>query len=60
MRATQVLSAEYAEKSLQLTVMERLEFLEEYRLLIPISVFEQHYQKRLDEWHGVNLADNKN
>lgn len=37
MRAMQILSAEYVERSLQLTVMERL-----------------------DEWHGVNTAQNKN
>ncbi|GEM_PF-3423797 len=51
MKVAQLLSEEYIRRSQQLSVMERLEFLEEFRLLLPLSVFEEHYQNRLKEWH---------
>ncbi|MFO1480943.1 MAG: hypothetical protein U1F40_12145 [Turneriella sp.] len=52
MKVTQELSEEYIRRSQQLTVMERLEFLQEYRLLLPLSVFEEHYAARLKAWYG--------
>lgn len=50
MRATQLYSAEYVEKSARLSVSERLEFLEEYRQLLPLSVFEEAMQARQAAW----------
>ena len=54
MKVTQLLSKDYIKKSEQLNLMERLEFLEEFRLLLPLSVFEEHYANRLKEWDGDN------
>lgn len=51
MKATQVLTEEYVYKSSSTSLTERLQFLEEFRLLLPVSVFEEHYQNRLKEWH---------
>lgn len=50
MKATQILTEEYIRKSASTNLMERLDFLEEFRLLLPASVFEQHYQNRLKAW----------
>ena len=52
MKVTQELSEEYIRRSQQLTIMERLEFLEEYRQLLPLSVFEEDRQARLKVWYG--------
>ena len=50
MRATQLYSDEYIEKSAKLSVSERLEFLEEYRQLLPLSVFEEALHARRVAW----------
>jgi len=52
MKVVQELSAEYIRRSQQLTIMERLEFLEEYRQLLPLSVFEEDRRARLKAWYG--------
>lgn len=59
MRVTQLLSPEYIKKSAELTITERLEFLEEYRLLLPLSVFEEHHRRRLEEWYGFDTPPKK-
>jgi|JI9StandDraft_2_1071091.scaffolds.fasta_scaffold797818_2 hypothetical protein len=41
MRALQKLTEEYMLKCLELTPQERLDWLEEYKLLIPISAFAE-------------------
>lgn len=33
--------------------MERLEFLEEYRQLLPLWVFEEDRKARLKAWYGA-------
>lgn len=50
MKALQILSREYVHKSLQASLAERLEFLEEFRRLLPLSVYEDHYANRRMEW----------
>jgi len=52
MRSVQLLSEEYVARSAALSVTERLEFLEEFRLLLPLSVFEEERERRLAEWQA--------
>jgi len=52
MRSVQLLSEEYIARSAALTVTERLEFLEEFRLLLPLSVFEDERRQRLEAWRA--------
>ncbi len=54
MKTVQILSEEYVQRSAQLSTMERLEFLEEFRLLLPLSVFEEDHTNRLEAWYGAN------
>ncbi|MCZ8158195.1 MAG: hypothetical protein O9264_18900 [Leptospira sp.] len=54
MEAIQYLSNEYIEKSLLLSVTERLEFLEEYRLLLPESLFEERRNRYIENWNATN------
>ncbi|TGN09371.1 hypothetical protein EHS11_12545 [Leptospira ilyithenensis] len=50
MQIFQTLTNEYIHKSNQLSISERLEFLEEYRLLLPESFFIEYKQKCLEKW----------
>jgi hypothetical protein len=50
MKVTQNLSEEYVEKSRLLSVTDALEFLEEYRLILPLSVFEEKNRATLEAW----------
>ncbi len=59
MKVTQKLSEEYIRRSQQLTIMERLEFLEEYRQLLPLSVFEEDRKARLKAWYGSETPPEK-
>ncbi|WP_167481418.1 hypothetical protein [Leptospira kemamanensis] len=49
----QKLTDEYIEKSRLLRVTDRLEFLEEYRLLLPESVFLEKQKQYLKNWEAV-------
>ena len=49
MKAVQILSDEYIQKSAKLSIQERIDFLEEFILLLPESVFEEQKKKRLEE-----------
>lgn len=60
MKVTQLLSEEYIRRSEQLSLMERLEFLEEFRLLLPLSVFEEHYRNRLKDWYQSEMPETEN
>ncbi|WCL49212.1 hypothetical protein [Leptospira sp. GIMC2001] len=55
MRALQILTDEYIDQCSKLTPIERLEWLEDYKFLIPLSA----YQERIDEvvrlWEESNL-----
>ncbi|WP_167483032.1 hypothetical protein [Leptospira noumeaensis] len=53
MEAFQELTDEYIQKSKSLSVTERLEFLEEYRLLLPESVFTEKQNLYLKEWNSI-------
>lgn len=50
MESVQYISDEYLERSLRLSVTERLEFLEEYRLLIPLELFEERKAKYIEDF----------
>lgn len=56
MKGIQLLSEEYVRKSEKLSLTERLEFLEEFRLLLPLSVFENDRRERLKAWHDSEPA----
>ncbi len=49
----QKLSDEYIEKSKLLSITDRLEFLEEYRLLLPDSVFLEKQKQYLKDWESA-------
>lgn len=53
METFQELTDDYIQKSKNLTVTERLEFLEEYRLLLPESVFAEKQNQYLKEWNLI-------
>ncbi len=57
LKVTQDLSSEYVERSRQLTVNDALEFLEEFRLLVPLSVFEDKNRAALAAWHKTPNTD---
>ncbi|MFO1471003.1 MAG: hypothetical protein U1F27_08215 [Turneriella sp.] len=59
MKATQLLSAEYVEKSAKLSIGEILDFLEEYRLLVPVTVFEEKKQACLSAWQIIPHSQKK-
>lgn len=59
MKVTQLLSEEYVQRSAKLSLMERLEFLEEFRLLLPLSVFEEQNASRLKAWHDSASANSE-
>jgi hypothetical protein len=50
----QHLTDEYIQKSKRLTISERLEFLEEYRLLLPETVFIEKYKQYMKDWESVD------
>lgn len=54
MESYQILTDEYIRKSRQLSVSERLEFLEEYRLLLSESVFVEKQKQYLLNWNSSN------
>ncbi|NCS93439.1 MAG: hypothetical protein GW761_06520 [Leptospira sp.] len=45
MRALQIFTDEYLETCSKLTAQERLDWLEEYKLLIPISAYEDRVKE---------------
>ncbi len=51
MKALQIISDEYLEKCKRLSTEEILEFLEEFRQLLPESVYREQTERRLAEWH---------
>ena len=57
MKAVQLLSVEYVHRSEKLSLTERLEFLEEFRLLLPLSVFEENIRDRLKTWNDSGTAN---
>lgn len=46
----QILSEEYIDRCIKLTLMERLQILEEYRLLLPMSVWEEYRREKSGYW----------
>jgi hypothetical protein len=50
LKALQLISDEYLEKSRKLSTAEILDFLEEFRQLLPESVYLEQTQQRQDEW----------
>lgn len=50
MKATQLFSAEYLQKSAKLSTTEVIEFLEEFRLLVPVAVFEEKQRACVSAW----------
>lgn len=57
MKAIQLLSVEYVRRSENLSLAERLEFLEEFRLLLPLSVFEENRRDRLKTWNDSDTIN---
>jgi len=56
MKSLQLISDEYLEKCKKLTTREILDFLEEFRQLLPESVYIEQTQARLAEWHKSESA----
>lgn len=51
MKSLQLISDEYLERCKKLTTPEILDFLEEFRQLLPESVYREQTRERLDQWH---------
>ncbi|MDF3821317.1 hypothetical protein P3G55_15545 [Leptospira sp. 96542] len=49
----QILENDYIEQSRRLSVTDRLEFLEEYCLLLPESFFLEKQKQYLKDWESV-------
>lgn len=45
MRGFQLITEEYIQKCVELTPQERLDWLEEYKLLIPISAYDERVEE---------------
>jgi hypothetical protein len=56
MKSVQLLTEEYVRRSAQLTVQERLEFFEEFRQLVPLSVFEEKRRAVLETWEKSGVS----
>ena len=59
MKGTQILSAEYVRRSAKLSTNEVIEFLEEFRLLVPISVFEEKNKNCIAAWQSTLHSQTK-
>ncbi len=59
MKGTQLLSVEYVRRSEKLSTTEVLEFLEEFRLLVPLTVFEEKHRACLAAWQSTLHSQTK-
>lgn len=60
MQAIQILTAEYVQRSAALTPSERLEILEEFRLLLPLSIFEERLRAYRAVWFALTDTREEN